>query len=127
MLDADSPTACSALRARSFSFDIHNHTSGECWLKRQEAPSQPKVGDSGAYPAEMRAAERAVWPWAVETRIWPWPMPEHVHWTSGVLLPEGAEGVVTPGEPVNFVRWRGKHGPCAGRDFSPELIAAVGV
>ena len=99
---------------RCFSYDIHNHTRGECWLKRQADPSRPTVGDLGTYPPELRAAPRAIWPWAVEERIWPWSMPEDVHWTSGVLLPEGAEGVVTPGEPVNFVRWCDKHGPCTG-------------
>jgi hypothetical protein len=41
---------------RCFSFDIHNHTQGECWLKRQADPSRPTVGDSGAFPPERRAA-----------------------------------------------------------------------
>ena len=73
----------------------------------------PTVGDDGEYPAEMRAAPRAIWPWAVEEAIWPWGMPKHVHWTSGVLLPPGSDAEVRPQEPVNFVRWCDKHGPCA--------------
>jgi hypothetical protein len=73
----------------------------------------------------MRAAPRAIWPWAVEKNIWPWDMPTDVHWVSGVLLPEGADGVVTPGEPNNFVRWCDAHGPCADRPPSAAAAAAV--
>lgn len=102
---------------RCFSYDIHNHTHGECWLKRQNADlERPTTGDVGEYPAELRAAKREIWPWAVEKQIWPWDMPQFVHWTSGVLLPAGAR--VTPREPVNFNRWCAKHGPCAGWTFS---------
>jgi hypothetical protein len=110
---------------RCFSFDIHNHTQGECWLKRQADPSRPTVGDSGAFPPEMRAAPRQIWPWAVERNIWPWDMPEAVHWVSGVLLPEGADGEVVPGAPNNFVRWCDAHGPCA--DLPPSAAAAAAV
>ena len=102
-----------AVDNRCFSFDIHKHFRGECWLKRQADPTRPTVGDDGEYPAEMRAAPRAIWPWAVEEKIWPWHMPEKVHWTSGVLLPPGSEAEVKPQPPVNFVRWCDAHGPCA--------------
>lgn len=102
-----------AVDNRCFSFDIHRHYRGECWLKRQADPTRPTVGDDGEYPAEMRAAPRASWPWAVEEAIWPWEMPRSVHWTSGVLLPSDAAEEVQPQPPVNFVRWCGAHGPCA--------------
>ena len=61
---------------RCFSFDIHNHTRGECWLKRQADPSRPTVGDEGAYPPKMRSSARAIWPWAVDEKLWPWEMPD---------------------------------------------------
>jgi hypothetical protein len=107
---------------RCFSFDIHRHWRGECWLKRQADPTRPTVGDDGEYPPEMRAAPRAIWPWAVEEAIWPWEMPKRVHWTSGVLLPPGSEDVeVVPQEPVNFVRWCDKNS-CASRPKSTPAL-----
>ena len=112
-----------AVENRCFSFDIHRHFKGECWLKRQADPTRPTVGDDGTYPAEMRAAPRAIWPWAVETEIWPWEMPEKVHWTSGVLLPPGTAEEVKPQPAANFVRWCDAHGPCASmpKSATPAL------
>lgn len=62
--------------SRCFSFDIHNHSRGECWLKRQADPTKPTVGDENRYPAKMRVAKREIWPWHVDEKLWPWEMPE---------------------------------------------------
>ena len=72
-----------------FSFDIHNHSRGECWLKFVEDPTLPSPWNGGdrAFPPEMRAAKRADWPWAVDVSLWPDAMPAKVSWTAGVLLP----------------------------------------
>lgn len=53
--------------------DIWNHTMGECWLKVQEDPSNPKVNFRGGYPAEFRQHHRTA--------------PQHVAWQAGVILP----------------------------------------
>jgi hypothetical protein len=113
------------VEGRCFSFDIHNHSAGECWLKRQGDPRRPTVGDSGEYPPEMRAAARQDWPWHVQENVYPWPMPREVHWVSGVILPAeqgGADGMVTPTLPANFERWCAKHG-CESRPHARDPSA----
>ena len=81
---------------RCFSYDVHNHTRGECWLKQQRGeatrPKDPFFNHT-FFPPAMRAADRASWPFAVPSRIWPGPVPERISWTSGVLAPaEEARG-----------------------------------
>ena len=52
--------------------DIHNHTRGECWLKRQRDPLlAPKYNARGDYPAAMRRQHRTA--------------PRTVQWVSGVM------------------------------------------
>lgn len=117
------PASLTAARARARA--VHNHSAGECWLKRQADPTRPRVGDSGAYPPELRAAPRDAWPWKVELNVWPWPMPAYSQWASGVLLsPEkgGAKGAVTPGEPANLERWCARN-RCASRPDAKEPAA----
>jgi len=104
----------------------HTDSAGECWLKRQADPTRPKVGDSGEYPPEMRAAKREDWPWHVQENVYPYAMPRDVDWVSGVILDEahgGAKGSVTPGEPANFERWCAKHG-CLSRPSARDPSAA---
>ncbi|KAG8459011.1 hypothetical protein KFE25_006556 [Diacronema lutheri] len=55
--------------------DIHNHTFGECWLKRQLDPARPRSPALGAYPPPYRRKHRTA--------------PERVQWQSGALVPAG--------------------------------------
>uniref|UniRef100_A0A7S0N6E9 Apple domain-containing protein n=1 Tax=Pyramimonas obovata TaxID=1411642 RepID=A0A7S0N6E9_9CHLO len=63
--------------------DIHNHTLGECWLKHQADPANPRSPSRGRYPPALRAEHRTA--------------PEKVQWMSGVVVPPGT--VVTPSDP----------------------------
>mmetsp|Transcript_19761 Transcript_19761/g.37670 ORF Transcript_19761/g.37670 Transcript_19761/m.37670 type:complete len:266 (+) Transcript_19761:182-979(+) len=87
-----------------FSFDIHNHSRGECWLKRVADPANPEPWNGGplAFPKEMREARRAEWPWAVSPEHWPWSMPEMVSWDAGAIT-DGAS--VTHRHPDHRPDW----------------------
>ena len=74
----------------------------------------------------MRAAPRALWPWAVTEELWPWAMPQFVHWTSGVLLPGGALQASRPREPTNFRRWCDANG-CAAMPKAAVARRALGL
>ncbi|KAK3285903.1 hypothetical protein CYMTET_6515 [Cymbomonas tetramitiformis] len=52
--------------------DIWNHTYGECWLKVQQDPQNPKVNFEGAYPSEFRKEHKTA--------------PEMVAWMAGTIL-----------------------------------------
>lgn len=98
---------------RCFSFDIHNHTKGECWLKWQKAdPAFPKVASYGTFPEKMRQSPREIWPWAVKRDLWPWEMPKAISWTSGSLAPAGAKIVMSAPNDNWRQRWCDKYGPC---------------
>lgn len=100
-----------------FSFDVHVHGRGECWLKYVEDPRRPVPWNGGddAFPGVMRDAPRGDWPWAVEEKIWPGPMPERVSWTAGVLTTE-EQGPPTHQDPQDRPDWWHKFcdalGPC---------------
>ena len=96
---------------RCFSYDVHNHTRGECWLKHEPHPEHP-IAAGPTLPRAMRDAPRQQWPWAVAERLWPWPVPEHLAWQSGIVAPPGAtvwQGVELPGWHRRFCK---RHGPC---------------
>ena len=69
---------------RCFSYTIHNHTKGECWLKHEANESYP-IAAGPTLPARMRRAARKDWPWAVATNVWPWEVPEKVAWQAGIV------------------------------------------
>ena len=77
---------------------------------RQADPTAPLVGDEGRYPAEMRAAPRAIWPWAVEQTLWPWPMPEKAR-VSPSLPPSRPPSIA----PAEAALRRGACDGCGGR------------
>ena len=83
---------------RCFSYTIHNHTKGECWLKHESNSSHP-IAAGPTLPLRMRRAARRDWPWAVATDVWPWDVPEKIAWQAGLLA--------TPAAPV----WRGTRLP----------------
>ena len=66
-----------AFADRCFSYTIHNHTRGECWLKHEANESHP-IAHGPTLPLRMRRAPRADWPWAVNPNVWPWDVPEKV-------------------------------------------------
>eukprot|EP00240_Pyramimonas_obovata_P013644 CAMPEP_0118929144 /NCGR_PEP_ID=MMETSP1169-20130426/6230_1 /TAXON_ID=36882 /ORGANISM="Pyramimonas obovata, Strain CCMP722" /LENGTH=229 /DNA_ID=CAMNT_0006871279 /DNA_START=35 /DNA_END=721 /DNA_ORIENTATION=- len=86
-----------------FSFDIHNHSRGECWLKHVTNPERPEPWNGGDFPPVMRAAPRQNWPWAVAKEVWPYEMPEKVSWIAGVLTPPG--GKVVHHDPEDRPDW----------------------
>ena len=97
---------------RCFSYTIHNHSAGECWLKHEPREAEP-IAHGPELPAAMVAAPRKAWPWAVDPRVWPWEPPRRVAWQSGILAPRGArvwQRTVKPDWHDKFCR--GKHGPC---------------
>ena len=69
---------------RCFSYTIHNHTKGECWLKHEANESYP-IAAGPTLPVRMRRAARKDWPWAVATNVWPWEVPEKVPWQAGIV------------------------------------------
>eukprot|EP00316_Scyphosphaera_apsteinii_P013800 CAMPEP_0119304208 /NCGR_PEP_ID=MMETSP1333-20130426/5493_1 /TAXON_ID=418940 /ORGANISM="Scyphosphaera apsteinii, Strain RCC1455" /LENGTH=222 /DNA_ID=CAMNT_0007307059 /DNA_START=122 /DNA_END=790 /DNA_ORIENTATION=+ len=68
---------------RCFSYDIHNHTRGECWLKHESEPTRP-IAAGPVLPDAMRFAPRRDWPWAVSQKVWPWPVPKRISWQSAI-------------------------------------------
>lgn len=100
-----------------FSFDVHVHNRGECWLKYIEDPTRPSPWNGGdnAFPKVMRDAPRNDWPWPVDVKIWPGPMPERVSWTAGILTTK-EEGAPVHDDPTDRPDWWhkfcDKHGPC---------------
>lgn len=97
---------------RCFSYTIHNHTKGECWLKHESNESYP-VAAGPTLPLRMRRAPRRDWPWAVAENVWPWEVPERVQWQAGIVARREApiwKGTRLPEWHGKFCR--GKHGPC---------------
>lgn len=60
-----------------FEPDVHKHTLGDCWLKFTEGPANPEVNMRGALPDWYKRRHPNA--------------PEHVPWSSGVLLPDDME------------------------------------
>ncbi len=101
-----------AAKDRCFSYTIHNHTRGECWLKHEANQTSP-IAAGPTLPKRMRAAPRKDWPWAVATNVWPWDVPEKIAWEAGLLAAPAApvwRSTVLPDWHHKFCR--GKHGPC---------------
>lgn len=98
---------------RCFSYTIHNHTKGECWLKHERNISVP-IAAGPSLPSKMRSAPRKDWPWAVAANVWPWPVPEMIAWQAGILTSKAVtdvwRGTELPDWHHKFCR--GKHGPC---------------
>lgn len=97
---------------RCFSYTIHNHSKGECWLKHEANLSYP-IAAGPTLPLRMRRAPRKDWPWAVATNVWPWDVPEKIHWQAGLLAERSApvwKGTRKPDWHHKFCN--GRHGPC---------------
>lgn len=95
----------SPVPGQCFSFDIHVHKQGECWLKHESNVTAP-IAAGPVLPRAMLAAPRKEWPWAVAPHVWP---PEHpparLNWVSGVVAPRSASvwrHVRTPGWQKRF-------------------------
>jgi len=73
-----------------FEPDAHTHSPGDCWLKFSETPESVEVNQRGANDASGFVNKDG----ATFAQRHP-KAPKMVHWTSGVLVPEGME--VTPG------------------------------
>ena len=108
---AGDPSAPPEYANRCFSYDVHNHTRGECWLKHESNPASP-VAAGPTLPRAMREAPRKQWPWAVSEKLWPWPVPEYLTWQSGVVAPSGATTWQAVGVPGWHRRFCKRHGPC---------------
>ena len=81
---------------RSHSFQIWNHTEGECWLKHLRSPLlAPKYNQRGSYTRLARRQHRS--------------MPPEVQWVSGVLSRTGP----------------GPEGSCWGKTCVEEHEAAL--
>lgn len=97
---------------RCFSYTIHNHTKGECWLKHEANESVP-IAAGPTLPMRMRRAARKDWPWAVATDVWPWEVPEKIPWQAGIVQKRGApvwHSTRLPDWHHKFCN--GKNGPC---------------
>lgn len=96
---------------RCFSYDVHNHSYGECWLKHEPNEASP-IAVGPTLPKVMREAPRKLWPWAVAEKLWPGPPPERNSWQAGIVAPRKAsvwESYHLPGWHNGFCE---KHGPC---------------
>jgi len=69
-----------------FEPDAHVHTAGDCWLKFTEVPERVEINQRGANddPFDGFLNENKLTYKMRHVKA-----PEKVHWTSGVLLPEG--------------------------------------
>lgn len=92
-----------------FSYDVHVHRRGECWLKHEPNISAP-IAAGPTLPQVMRDAPRSQWPWAVSKTVWPAEKPpERLQWQSGIVAPATAaawQHVRIPGWQVRFCKSR---------------------
>lgn len=95
-----------------FSYDIHVHKRGECWLKHEPNISHP-IAAGPTLPRVMVDAPRSQWPWQVSKSVWKADKPpERISWQSGIVAPRTApawSGLKVPGWQKSFCK---KHGPC---------------
>jgi len=97
-----------------FSYDIHVHRRGECWLKHESNSTAPIAGGP-TLPEKMRTAPRSQWPWAVSEKVWPAAQPpERVQWQSGIMSATTDQHRVWRyvRRPGWYRRFCNKHGPC---------------
>lgn len=66
---------CATAEGGCWEPDVHNHLSGDCWLKFTEGPAAPEVNMRG----NLSKLQRGLHPDA----------PEVVQWHTGVVLPAG--------------------------------------
>ena len=111
------PGKCNAFvfcaAAQCFSYDIHVHRQGECWLKHESNITHPMAAGP-TLPKAMREAPRRHWPWAVSEKVWPAAQPpERNQWQSGIIAEASNTKVWShlrlPGWHKRFCN---KHGPC---------------
>ena len=89
---------------RCFSYDVHKHHKGECWLKHEANISGP-VAAGPTLPKALREAPRTTWPWAVSVAIWPGTPPERLEWQSGIVAPMPAPAWKAPKQPGWYTRF----------------------
>lgn len=69
--------------------DIHNHTFGECWLRKQHDPfTTPRYNQRGFYSPAMRRVHATA--------------PMRVQWVSGVIGREGDGGPAGSCDPGRY-------------------------
>ena len=93
---------------RCFSYDVHVHRKGECWLKHERNITGP-IAAGPMLPKAMREAPRKQWPWAVSESIWPGNAPEKLTWVSGIVAPPGQPAWAEPRQPGWYHRFCKKH------------------
>ena len=96
-----------------FSYDVHVHSRGECWLKHESNVTHP-IAAGPTLPKVMREAPRKTWPWAVSEKVWPAAQPpERVEWQSGILAAASNNNVWSHLRlPGWHKRFSNTHGPC---------------
>ena len=93
---------------RCFSYDIHVHRKGECWLKHEANISSP-IAAGPILPPAFRIAPRKEWPWAVSEKVWPGPAPDRLQWVSGIVAAREAPAWAEPRQPGWYHRFCKKH------------------
>ena len=96
---------------RCFSYDVHNHTFGECWLKHEPDIASP-IAAGPTLPRAMREAPRRQWPWAVSEKLWAGLPPERLQWQSGIVAPRDANVWTNVRLPGWHKGWCKRHGSC---------------
>ena len=95
-----------------FSYDVHVHKKGECWLKHEPNVTAP-IAAGPTLPKAMREAPRAQWPWAVSTTVWPAEQPpERIQWQSGIVARKETATWKNARLPGWHKRFCNQHGPC---------------
>ena len=94
-----------------FSYDIHVHRRGECWLKHEPNITAP-IAAGPTLPEAMRKAPRAQWPWAVSEKVWQGEPPARLSWQSGIVAPANAPAWRFLRAPGWHRRFCNRHGPC---------------
>ena len=103
---------CAAAGGQCFSYDVHVHRRGECWLKHEPNTSAP-IAAGPTLPKAMREAPRHQWPWAVSEKVWPAAQPpERIDWQSGIVAEVGADVWRFVRKPGWHRRFCNRHGPC---------------
>jgi hypothetical protein len=105
---------------RCFSYDIHKHRKGECWLKHESNITGP-VAAGPTLPRAFREAQRSDWPWAVSDKVWPGDPPERLTWVSGIVAPIAAPAWKEPKQPGWYHRFCKKQpgGTCGPEPNDP--------
>ena len=108
---------------RCFSYDVHNHTFGECWLKHEPDIASP-IAAGPTLPRAMREAPRRQWPWAVSEKLWAGLPPERLQWQSGIVAPRDANVWTNVRLPGWHKGWCKRHGSC-GEDEVRKVVGTT--